>query len=204
MAARRGNKSTYSNNLHAYASPDRTTVWHCGEDGSTITIRDWEKISEKDFRDYSDDDFIEAWKRACKRDPFVGVYDRLKSADRPRASLNCRDVSQALEFMYKATGDTNFLGAAVAMKLYGLTSGGLKKTVLGKMSNFRHAFWSAMPKMHVWIENEKVSPLKAAKLVAARHGIPGQSFETVVDGLRKTYPKWLKSISPAPEVGKTL
>ena len=136
----------------------------------------------------------------------MGLYDKLKSADKSAASLNCSDVSHALEFLYKVTGDANFLGAAVAMKLYGLTSGCLKKTALGKMNNHKHAVWAAMPKMHVWIENEKVSTPKAAKLVAARHGIPGQSFETAVDELRKTYPKWLKlkSISPSPEVGKTL
>jgi hypothetical protein len=197
MAARRGNKSTYSGNLHVYASPDRTTVWRC-KDG------DWEKISEKDFRDYSDDDFIEAWKRTRKRDPFVGLYDKLKKAKSPSVGLNCVDVRQALEFLHKATGDDAFQLAAHAMTSHGFTRGGVKQAALSKLTSNKRAIWASMPRMSVWIEKEKFTPLKAAKLVAAERGIPGRSFETVVDALRKTYPKWLKSISPALEVGKTL
>jgi hypothetical protein len=198
MAARRGNQSTYSDNLNVYASPDRTTVWRC-KDGSTITIRNWEKISEKDFREYSDDELAEAWKRARQRDSFVGLYDKLKKAKSPSGALNCIGVRQALEFLHEATGDDTFQLAAHAMTSHGFTRGGVKQAALSKLAWNKHAIWASMPRMSVWVENEKFAPLKAAKLVAAERGIPGPSFETVVADLRKNYPKWLKS-----EVGKTL
>jgi hypothetical protein len=183
MAARRGNQSTYS--------------------GSIFGPKNKEAFAT-DFRDFSDDDFIEAWKRACQRDPFVGHYDTLKKAKSPSGALNCTDVRQALEFLHEVTGDDTFQSAAHAMTSHGFTRGGVKQAALSKLALNKHAIWASMPKMHVWIESEKVSVRKAAQLVVARHGIPGPSFETVVADLRKNYPKWLKLIRSAPEVGKTL
>jgi hypothetical protein len=155
MAARRGKRLTYSGSV--FFDPNNP-----GPNNLTV-----------DFRDYSDDDFIKAWERSCKHDPFEGLYDKLKRAAQPAVSLNCSDVKQALEFLHAATGDANFLRAAAAMKLYGLTRGGLKKSALNKISSQKHALWAAMPKMRVWIENEKVSPNMAAKLVAVQRQAQG-------------------------------
>jgi hypothetical protein len=187
MAARRGNQSTYS--------------------GSVYDPKNKE-ARETDFRDFSDDDFIEAWKRACKRDPFAGLYDRLKKIKSP--PLNCSDLRHALEFLHEATGDDAFQAAVLAMKRHGFTRGGVKLAALSKLSKRKYAIWAAMPQMSVWVESKKFSPLKAAKLVAAQLGIPGRSFWAVITELRKTYPMWLKSIGGrqilgiAPEAGKTL
>jgi leucyl aminopeptidase (aminopeptidase T) len=91
------------------------------------------------------------------------------------------------------------------MEQHGLVKGGVKATALSKMDKHnKQAVWALMPKMHVWVVMEKVSPHKAAKLVAAQRGIPGASFDAVVTDLRKTYPKWLELIKQDPEVGKTL
>jgi hypothetical protein len=109
-----------------------------------------------------------------------------------------------LEFLHEATGDDTFQLAAHAMTSHGFTRGGVKQAALSKLTMNKHAIWASMPRMSVWVEKEKFAPLKAAKIVAAERGIPGQPFETVVTDLRKNYPKWLKSIRSAPEVGKTL
>jgi hypothetical protein len=184
MAARRGNQSTYS--------------------GSVYDPKNKE-ARETDFRDFSDDDFIEAWKRACQRDRFEGLYDKLKEAKFPSVSLNCTDVRQALEFLHKATGDDVFRRAAHAMTRHGFTRGGVKLAALSKLSKRKHAIWAAMPRMWIWVEEEKFSPLKAAKLVAAQLGIPGRSFWAVITALRKTYSMWLKLNRPALELsGPTL
>jgi hypothetical protein len=156
-----------------------------------------------DFRDFSDDDFIEAWKRACQRDRFVGHYDKLKKAKSPSGALNCTDVRQALEFFHEATGDDIFQLAAHAMTSHGFMRGGVKQAALSKLLN-KYAIWASMPRMSVWVEKEKFAPLKAAKLVAAERGIPGRSFSAIVTALRKTYPIWLKSIRAATEGGKSL
>jgi hypothetical protein len=183
MAARRGNQSTYSRSVFDPKNKEAFAT---------------------DFRDFSDDDFIEAWKRACQRDPFVGLYDKLKKAKSPSADLNCVDVRQALEFLHEATGDDNFQFAAHAMTSHGVTRGGVKRAALSKLTSNKHAIWASMPRMSVWVEKEKFAPLKAAKLVAAERGIPGRSFSAIVTALRKAYPMWLKSIRPAPEGGKIL
>jgi hypothetical protein len=112
MAARRGNQSTYS--------------------GSVYDPKNKE-ARETDFRDFSDDDFIEAWKRACQRDRFEGLYDKLKEAKFPSVSLNCTDVRQALEFLHKATGDDVFRRAAHAMTRHGFTRGGVKLAALSQV-----------------------------------------------------------------------
>ena len=186
MARPRGNKSTYSGSVFDLNNKDFTT----------------------DFRDFSDDDFIKAWKRACQRDPFVGHYDKLKKAKSPSADLNCKDVRQALEFLHEETGDDIFQLAAHAMTSHGFTRGGVKRAALSKLK-LKRAIWASMPTMLVWVEKEKLAPLKAAKLVAVQRGIPGKSFSgksfsAVVTALRKTYPIWLESIRPAAEGGKNL
>jgi hypothetical protein len=180
--ARRGNKKTYSGN---------------------VSVFDSKVIEEKDFRDFSDGEFEEAWKRAVRRDPFTVIYAELKKA-KTLPPINCCDLRYVLEFLHKATGDAIFQEAASAMKQHGLVKGGLKATALRKIDPHKRATWAVMPKMHGWVVMEKTSPHKAAKLVAAQRGIPGKSFDAVVADLRKTYPKWLELIKQNPEVGKTL
>jgi hypothetical protein len=86
-AARRGNKKTYPGN---------------------VSVFDSKVFDKKDFRDFSDGEFEEAWKRAVRRDPFIGIYDRLKNAE-ILPPVKCRDLRHALEFLHKATGDAIFL-----------------------------------------------------------------------------------------------
>lgn len=188
MATQRGNTSTYRAppKVRGVRLPIKS------DDGTKLIF------------ELSDEELADAWKRSCRRDPFEGLYEKLKKSDRLKESLNCRDLRDALVFLHEATGDDDFIEAANAMKRHGLTCDGVKKRALNNLSAHKSAVWAAMPHLAVWVEKEKLSPLKAAKIVAARLGVPGASFESVITALRKAYPKWKKSIADATlEVGKT-
>ena len=117
----------------------------------------------------SDAELKAVWKRVTQR---RAVVDRLTKLDAKQIpSVSCFDVREALDFLYTATGDHIFKGAALAMKGYGLSHGGLKATVLGKIRGHRTRDWWAMPKMHSWVEKESVTVRAAAKIVAAEWGI---------------------------------
>ena len=62
--------------------------------------------------------------------------------------------------------------------------------------------------MHQFVQDEGTSMLKGAQLTAVILGLPGQSFKSVTDNLRKVYPKWLRAVAsgtplPVPPDGWT-
>lgn len=136
-----------------------------------------------------------AWEQRCKVDPFEGTYDRIKTETFANESINAGDIADALDFVAAATGDDLFKRSALALRAYGLAGGGLKQdTTRMLIDHHRTAAWGAMPKIHEWVVRQGLSIREAAARVAARLGIKGQSFNAVVDDLRKTYPSWIKAI----------
>jgi hypothetical protein len=117
-------------------------------------------------------------------------------------------VWRALEFLAVATDDEVFRSAALALKAYGLNKGGLKASVLRMFKESeRTGEFAAMRIMHQFM-GEGASASQAARATAIALGLPGQSFRSVTDSLRKLYPKWLKTANnnvpePAPPDGRT-
>jgi len=114
----------------------------------------------------------------------------------------------ALHFLARATGDTAFKTAALAMRAYGLEEGGLKTRTLGFLrTNRGEPEWLVMPFMMQQVRRCG-SIRRAAMLTCARYGIPGASFEAVVKSLTLKYPEWkvsVETLSPAraPPSGDT-
>ena len=180
MAERRGNKTDYL----------RESIFEVNANGDGLKFG---KLG-KSFGEYSDEELEEAWRRSCKRDPFIGLYDKLKHT--ACAPLDCERFREALEFLFKATGDEAFQAAAHAMENHGIMHGSLKATVLSKAGENRRAVWASMARMHVWVTREKNLPTRAARLTAAERGIPGTTFDTVTHALCNSYQDWLKKIAP--------
>jgi|APFre7841882630_1041343.scaffolds.fasta_scaffold18656_1 hypothetical protein len=150
-----------------------------------------------DLEDYTDAELEEAWYRAKKTDPLLGLYDRLKKLEVP--SLKCEEVMAALEFLYAATAKECFQEAAAAMREMHLVEGGLKLKALDSIKNRTAAHRGAFT-MHLWIVRHGLSPNRAAKLTVARYGLPGASFEAAVKDLKAAY----EELSPAAKnVGKS-
>jgi hypothetical protein len=134
------------------------------------------------------------WRQSVSRDPLYVAYDRGRAAISANESINGGDVADALDFLADMVGDHAFRTAALALRGYGLAGGGLKQDTLGLVREQNGtAAWAAMPCMHSWKQVIK-SVSAAAARTAVQLGIPGKSFEVVIDALRKTYPVWLKEI----------
>jgi hypothetical protein len=132
------------------------------------------------------------WWKSRSRDPFCVTYDRGKKAS--IKFIKGGAVAEALDFLADMTGDHAFKTAALALRGYGLAEGGLKQGALRLVKEQTGtAAWVAMPRMHSWKQVIK-SVRGAAARTAVQLGIPGSSFEAVIEELRKTYPVWLKKV----------
>ncbi|SFK28614.1 hypothetical protein [Methylocapsa palsarum] len=187
MAARRSNTSNWRDDL---------------EIASLFGMIDVSRADSKfvNLCEMSEVELREAWERGRKkRHSVVDLVTKLEATSVP--SLNCIDIQDTLNFLYGATGDQIFKGAALAMNGYGFTHGfhrkGVKETVVNKIKNDGYARdWWAMPQIHMWVKQEGYPLRSATQFVVARNVIGGadEEFDSVVERLRKQYPKWVKTI----------
>ncbi len=94
-------------------------------------------------------------------------------------SISCTDLLKALDYLTRVTGDEAFRTAALALKGYGLASGGLE-AVTKRM--LRDAQMTVEDFIAPLMAGPKVSDAEQA---AIEYGVPGPSFETVTTKLRK-------------------
>lgn len=155
-------------------------------------------------------EFLEAcWRKSVKRDRIQTPYEAIESE-----SLSGEATAAALELLVEVTGDEAFRTALLALRAYGLDKGGLKEKLKQRLRgslDVRPAIRLVLPTMSNW--RRRVSTdVQAARLTAAQYGIPGQSFATVVEELRKASKKWEASVAseapaavpPAGDTGRKL
>ncbi|HME84822.1 MAG TPA: hypothetical protein VKG91_09810 [Roseiarcus sp.] len=131
------------------------------------------------------------WKAAVARDPIKTPYDAFNDA-----SLSGEATAEALAMLYEKTGDEAFRTALLALRAYELDKGGLKENLRRAMrgaADARPAVWLLMPHMASW-RSRVAHDSQAARLTAAQHGVRGQSFDAVVNELRKAYALWNASV----------
>jgi hypothetical protein len=141
---------------------------------------------KKPSREYLD----KCWQAAVKRDPLRAPIDDLKGKDGvayAKASISGRDVAEALDFLSEALGDEAFWTAALALRAYGISAGGVKQDTLRLLrTHGGEPEWIVMPHMALWVYRG-LAPRAAAMRTAAQHGVPGPSFDTVVKNLERTW-----------------
>jgi hypothetical protein len=150
----------------------------------------------------TDSELDKKWRRSVSRDRLNVAYDRGKATSFANESIKGKDVAAALAFLADMTGDEAFQTAALALRAYGLAEGGLKQKTLQMMRDTHGtAARFAMPEMHAWVREGK-SVTDAAARTAVQLGIPGVSFDAVVEHLRKSYSGWLEVVEgnvPSPQ-----
>ena len=151
----------------------------------------------------------ECWRAAVERNRLKVPIDKLRRGAFSRPSISGRDIAEALDFLSEAIGDEAFRTASLALRAYGIGSGGVKQDVLRLLREHRgDPEWIVMPMMGSWVIKRGLTPRKAAIRTAAQYGVPGPSFETVVKNLERTYRAWTRSVaatapSRAPPDGDT-
>jgi hypothetical protein len=178
------------------------------------------------------DEFLsKCWEAALKRDPVMTPYEKLATSTAGAAT------GAALEFLARLTDDEAFRTALLVLRAYGFDEGrrtGLQERGRERLSgrlSMRPAVRLCMPTMYGWVQkfrnegnprtgkNDDIISM-AAKFTLAQHGVPLRErkrpkhetllakFLTVMDELRKAYPRWEVSVDsnePAetPKTGDT-
>jgi hypothetical protein len=166
--------------------------------------------------DRSDAGLELSWKRAVDRDQLKTLYSQCKCKRfQFWRDMSCEDFSRMLELLALVTGDALFSDAATRMKKYGFVNGRIK-TNSNRMARKCLGMLNAitMPCVHGWMkelerieedetkrgikasERHKATFEKAAMITAVDLNIPGQSFDAVVQNIRKAYSAWLKTDVP--------
>lgn len=102
-------------------------------------------------------------------------------------TINCADLLAALDYLATCTGDPAFKTAALALRAYALTTGGLKASVKGLAAHCGALPESqAIPLMRQFVEDGH-SEREAASLAAVFCALEGASHEAVTDDLRKAF-----------------
>jgi hypothetical protein len=123
----------------------------------------------------------ELWTQAKKRGPFsnpeedsIYIY-----ADKAlEVTITCSDLVKGLEYLTRVTGDEAFRTAALAIKAYGLSSGGLQEETKRML---KKALMTVEDFMAPMMTGGSVSDAEKA---AIEYGVPGPSFDTVTRKLR--------------------
>jgi hypothetical protein len=193
MTARLGNRSAHKSKIQ--------------ESAKEREKRALAEIELLPLLDRSDAGLELSWKRAVDRDQLKTLYSQCKCKRfQFWRDMSCEDFSRMLELLALVTGDTLFPDAAMRLKKYGFVSGGIK-TISNRMSRKCLDMLDAitMPCVHGWMKELarieadepnrgiKATFEKAAMITAIDLNIPGQSFDAVVQKIRKDYSAWSKN-----------
>lgn len=136
------------------------------------------------------------WEKSKRRDPLTTKYEAINSLASGQNSISGAETAAALKLLYEVTGDEAFRTAHLVLQSYGFDRGGLKESLKASLRGHldaRPVIRLMLPKMHGWRQRVK-SDIQAARLTVAQHGIPGQSFTSVVDEMRKAYVPWKAAV----------